>query len=287
MKDSLPEETPRAHRSPNQKNWMFPQRPQRRGKLYQSRISDEDSEGASKIVVRMVLVLILIHIVVIGGVWVRGSLKKDETGTIVQNPAAIAATTPVQTPTPVTPVPTPAVATVPETPAPTPAIPVAEEPAAPAPAVAQAPAVAEPAPVAVDPIPVAADPDESGDDMAGLPAGPVRHIVATGDTWETIARDNGCSVDALHKANPNAVLASGSSLLIPTKGSDPSKVAATTPTRQAPTGEVYILKKGETLSKVGRMYKVSVPALMKANNLTDNDVKRLKPGTEIRIPKKK
>ncbi|WP_166792874.1 LysM peptidoglycan-binding domain-containing protein [Methylacidiphilum caldifontis] len=65
------------------------------------------------------------------------------------------------------------------------------------------------------------------------------------------------------------------------RGSSPSKPADTT--SKKPTEIKYVVKRGDSLWKISRKYKVTVEALMAINELKDD---RLKPGQELIIPPK-
>jgi len=118
-------------------------------------------------------------------------------------------------------------------------------------------------------------------------AGPARHIVRTGDTWERVARDNRVSVADLKAVNPNMQkLVSGTTLVIPARPGDNLVQEKPAEADTALSGTAHIVKKGETLSVIGRKYKMNWRNIQKFNKMSDKDVARLKIGQKIMIPKK-
>ncbi|WP_418174520.1 LysM peptidoglycan-binding domain-containing protein, partial [Akkermansia sp.] len=118
-------------------------------------------------------------------------------------------------------------------------------------------------------------------------AGPARHIVRTGDTWERVARDNQVAVNDLKAVNPRVQrLVSGSTLVIPARPGDKMAPEKTAAAETEPDGVAHIVKKGETLSVIARKYKMNWRSLQKFNKMNDRDVARLKIGQKIMIPKK-
>ena len=204
---------------------------------YRARVSEFEDDAPSSTVVRWLVVLLLLHLLVIGGVWVRSTWFKNTTEMV-----EMTATLP--SPPTVPQIPVPAVAPV------------------------TAPAVPQAAPAA----PV---------------AGPARHIVRTGDTWERVARDNRVSVADLKAVNPNMQkLVSGTTLVIPARPGDNLVQEKPAEADTALSGTAHIVKKGETLSVIGRKYKMNWRNIQKFNKMSDKDVARLKIGQKIMIPKK-
>jgi LysM repeat protein len=67
----------------------------------------------------------------------------------------------------------------------------------------------------------------------------------------------------------------------------PSAVATPTPEPTpvpAPTPQVYVIKQGDTLSKIARAFGVTVDELLAANKDTIKDPDRIKVGDQIIIP---
>lgn len=237
---------------------------------YRARVSEFEDDAPSSTVVRWLVVLLVLHLLVIGGVWVRSTWFKSsaEAGTITANLSASPS--------------------------------VAQRPALPLPVTPQR--VEEAAPMTItqrDQV-VDARPERTSTAPANVPApapaaipdaapvaGSARHMIKTGDTWERIARDNRVSVADLKAVNPKVQrLISGSTLMIPARPGDSVAPKTTAVASAALEGTEHIVKKGETLSVIARKYKMDWRAVQKFNKMTDKDVARLKIGQKIMIPKK-
>ncbi len=261
---------------------------------YRSRISEFEDDTPSSTIVRILVGVLLIHLIVIGGVWLRGTLKKDEAETKVDIPVAQNTATLEQPQVVQQQQTTQAIAPVGDVvitdknsmeeaiPVPTKnqqAVAGGEQipTALPADTVSSNTVSQQKPAVSPNPRPVAS--------TDTVEAGPARHTVATGDSWESVARDNSCSVDALKFLNPTAMMASGTTLVIPMKPGEREKVLQERQEEAIRNADVvYVMKRGDTLSKVARKYKVSVAALQKYNNITDP--RKVKIGQELKIPKK-
>ncbi|MFZ5353190.1 MAG: LysM peptidoglycan-binding domain-containing protein [Bacillota bacterium] len=108
-------------------------------------------------------------------------------------------------------------------------------------------------------------------------SGSVIHTVVQGDSIWKLAQDYGVTVDSILKANnlsESSVLQIGDKITIPgAKSNDDSGI-----TIEA----IYTVKEGDCASLIAEDYGVSVKALLKANNLTEDSV--LKIGQIIIIP---
>ena len=239
---------------------------------YRARVSEFEDDAPSSTVVRWLVVLLLLHLLVIGGVWVRSTWFKNTTEMV-----EMTATLPSPPPVPQIPVPTAAPVTAPAVPQAAPAAPVTiTQPEQVVDARPGRQEQAAPAPTAQEHIPDAAP-----------VAGPARHIVRTGDTWERVARDNRVSVADLKAVNPNMQkLVSGTTLVIPARPGDNLVQEKPAEADTALSGTAHIVKKGETLSVIGRKYKMNWRNIQKFNKMSDKDVARLKIGQKIMIPKK-
>jgi len=132
------------------------------------------------------------------------------------------------------------------------------------------------------------------------------YIVQAGDTLFSIARKFNTTIEALQQANqipnPNA-LTVGQRLIIPSANVAQNAVTPTptargpTPTaapsqasnvrRETPTGnaetETYIVRAGDTLAAIAAQFGVSLPELMRVNNITNPNV--ISVGQRLIIPK--
>ncbi len=244
----------------------------------------EDSSSSTTIV-RIIGGLLLVHLVVIGGVLLRGHMVKSNSGvavspTITPPPAAAPAT-----PAPaeeVLPQPTAA----PATPAPAPAAPAPNH-ITQAPAADNTVAVAAPVePVLVTPTPA----PEPAPAPAVQQTVTVKHYVASGDTWYRIATQYGTTVEALQAANPKAasknMLFSGTYLDVPVKSDSPhaqATVAENAVAEAAAAPKTHTVKRGETLGLIAKRNNITLQKLLKLNNLTEKDARRIQVGTELKV----
>lgn len=120
------------------------------------------------------------------------------------------------------------------------------------------------------------------------------YVVRAGDSFEKIARRNGCSVAKLAKANglkPTAIIHPGQKLTLPGSAA-PSSVAATAPaaktstpaavsTPSALSGKTHTIRAGETFASISRKHKTSVAALIAANPKVKPTA--LRPGQVIQL----
>lgn len=243
------------------------------------------------IVVRIILGLIVVHILVIGGVMLRGNIGKSNSGmavapTITPPPAAPAQATPAAPaqPAPVQPVVAAQPAPAPEAPAqPAPADTQVHITQAPVNMEAVTPVQSQPAapaqPVAVQPAPAAAP---------AVPTVNKPHLVQSGDTWGRIAAQYGITEDVLKGANAQLAtltnLPGGSYLNVPLPADSPEAKAmqAAQPAVQD-TAKYHVVKRGENLGRIAKKYKISLPKLLKLNNMTNADARRLQVGHKLKV----
>jgi LysM repeat protein len=115
------------------------------------------------------------------------------------------------------------------------------------------------------------------------------YVVVKGDTFARIAKKNGVSVRALESANPAAQptkLKVGQKLTLPagSNGSNTSASAAGVSTGTTDSGtELYVVKSGDTLTKIAKAHGTTVKAIKAANNLATN---RISVGKKLKIPSK-
>jgi len=105
-----------------------------------------------------------------------------------------------------------------------------------------------------------------------------RHHILSGETWHSIAKKHQISQDLLKKANPQSAARStiyaGDYLAIP--GSD-GKAPQEAINKSTSTAN-YSIVSGDTLAAIARKHKMSTAKLMKINNLTNKDARRIRPG---------
>jgi len=101
------------------------------------------------------------------------------------------------------------------------------------------------------------------------------YIVKNGDTLYSIAMNNNTTVDALKEFNnlTNNSLTVGQILAIPD--------TETSPDNSVTDYETYVVKKGDSLWQISRMFDISVPELINLNNLTDLT---LQVGQQLLVP---
>jgi LysM repeat protein len=153
-----------------------------------------------------------------------------------------------------------------------------------------------PAPVSTNPAPAAMP--EPLPAPAPVPVPPVaeaqtsgaEYVVVKGDTFAKIAKKNGVSVRALEAANPAAQptkLKVGQKLALPagSKGSDVSAPSTGVSAGATDSGstELYVVKSGDTLTKIAKAHGTTVRAIKAANNLTTN---KISVGKKLKLPSK-
>ncbi len=236
---------------------------QPKAKRYRAQTGVMDDDPPSSRIVRVLVVILLLHILVIGAVCLQGRLTK--------NSSAGAQTTGMSLP----PVAAPA------NPSPVRAPQTARMTASPR----SSSGIGAPEVHITDPSTIVRPAGGSSGSLPAVQAGSAVHLVTSGETWDSIAAMNGCSEADLRAVNPvmasHAQPISGERLQIPAKPGETVPVALEAPDECSET--FYTLKRGDTLSKVARMYKTSVSRLMKLNNLTEKDVSRLTAGRRIQV----
>jgi LysM repeat protein len=133
-----------------------------------------------------------------------------------------------------------------------------------------------PTPPAPAPVPPAPAPSESD------------YVVVKGDTFAKIAKSNGVTLKALEDSNSGVSptrLKVGQKLIIPAGASTTGATTAaeTALGVSAGGGQVYVVKSGDTLTRIAHRNGVTVKALMTENNLTTTHIKV---GQKLNIPAK-
>jgi LysM repeat protein len=113
------------------------------------------------------------------------------------------------------------------------------------------------------------------------------YVVVKGDSLWKIAKKSGVTVKAMEAANPGidpARLKVGQKLTIPAATSAAGPVTGMTGSPGAGGGaEIYIVKSGDTLSKIARRYGTTVRAIESANGLSTTHIQV---GQKLKIPAK-
>ena len=111
-----------------------------------------------------------------------------------------------------------------------------------------------------------------------VPKTEVTHVVARGETLLSIAEQYGTTVVAIMSKNGlvnQNIIAAGARLVIPV-----GYAASETP----PTGTIeHVVKQGETLSQLARVYRTSVADIKGQNPAVAADPDHVKPGTKLNI----
>lgn len=118
------------------------------------------------------------------------------------------------------------------------------------------------------------------------PAGQ-EHVVARGDTFSSLAIKYRVSIKAIQDANPGVdpmKLQIGQKLQIPAPSAAPAPgTAPATATDPATSGQVYIVKSGDTLTSIAEKHGTTIRAIRNANNLKTD---RIRVGDKLIIPPK-
>jgi LysM repeat protein len=211
-----------------------------------------EQQAKSKPHLRIALFILAIHVLFLGGLLMQGCKRDDET------PGAMAAITNGTTLPPLdgsnlytlTPSPAPALTNLLATEPPITNAQVLPEPPAPQPT---------PAPSAVQ-----------------------EYTVARGDSFYSIGKKFGLSANAIAKANPGIDpirLKVGQKLQVPAGAA--AGPAASTPELGRSAADTYVVKSGDTLSRIARTHNVSLGALREVNALKTD---RIYPGQKLKLP---
>jgi LysM repeat protein len=115
------------------------------------------------------------------------------------------------------------------------------------------------------------------------------YVVVKGDTYSKIAKSYGVSWKALEEANPNippTKLKVGEKLVIPAGASTTGANAAAETANgvaSANGDQVYVVKTGDSLTRIAKHYGVTVKAIEAENNLSTT---RINVGQKLNIPAK-
>jgi len=128
-------------------------------------------------------------------------------------------------------------------------------------------------------------------DVAVPPANATEHTIAKGEFFGTLAKKYGVSVKAIQQANPgvdSTKLKIGQKINIPPKPpgdlTQPKPSATKAADPDIASGEtLYLVKKGDTLTKIAKEHGVLIKAIRSANNLKTD---QLRPGQKLKLPAK-
>lgn len=119
----------------------------------------------------------------------------------------------------------------------------------------------------------------------------VEMTVKKGDVLEKIARANGTTVQAIKEANKMSTdrLRIGQVLRIPASSGDAKTAEASRPMQTAPQTSAdsdpvyYIVKSGDNPWKIAKQFGVNFEDILKLNNMSEEQARRLKVGDKIRV----
>ena len=134
--------------------------------------------------------------------------------------------------------------------------------------------------------PVPPDPNTT-EDLSLSPANVSVYKVQRGDTLWAIAGKNNLTLNGLLNANPNldknSRLAIGQEILLPVGGvSNPAATVDPVVTPVVSGGASYVVKSGDSMTRIARIHGVSLAALLQANGLNNNSI--IRPGQKLSIP---
>jgi LysM repeat protein len=112
------------------------------------------------------------------------------------------------------------------------------------------------------------------------PAGTSEYVVKSGDSFYTIAKAHGTTVKAIETANPGVDsrrLKIGQKLVLPAPGTG----AIAPATSSLVDSNVYVVKSGDTLSRIATAHKTTVKELKAINGLTTD---RINVGQKLKLP---
>ncbi len=113
------------------------------------------------------------------------------------------------------------------------------------------------------------------------------YVIAKGDTLAVIAHKNGVSLKALEEANPGVnpkKLHVGQKVQVPAAGSAIASTAGAMKTAEiSPSGEgdLYVVKAGDTLSKIAKLHATSYKKIMAMNELKTTSIHA---GQKLKLP---
>ena len=134
-----------------------------------------------------------------------------------------------------------------------------------------APAVDTNAPVVVPPVVVTPPVFVPSVEPAGA-----EYVVVKADTLDKIAKKNHVTVKALEAANPGVVptkLKIGQKLVVPGGATAPAAAGVDATVGNSGGETTYVVKSGDSLTKIAKAHGTTVKAIQTANNLTTTSIK--------------
>jgi LysM repeat protein len=112
------------------------------------------------------------------------------------------------------------------------------------------------------------------------------YVVVKGDSFDKIAKKFGVKVKAVEAANPGiepTKLKVGQKLSIPAASGDAVASAPSAATSTGTDESVYVVKSGDTLTKIAKTHDTTIKAIESENNLS---TAKIKVGQKLKIPAK-
>ncbi len=268
----------------------------------------ERRKGTSA-VARVIFIIVLLHILVVGGTCLHKKLQSDENA-VAESTTPPPAQTPVEVAPPtITPLPVaktddaqpdtatitgntaPILPTV--TPAAIPTLPPVAGTSTAEPAEITAVEVPAPAVIQPTPAPAPAPVVSPAAEQPLVVTSTRKHTIVAGDTWYSLAKKNNITIEQLRAANPvdgkkNDVYA-GKTILIPVYGKAPANSApaavASKPVAapSSKTPKTYTVVSGDTLYRIANKNKVSVDTILKLNNIDKKDAGKIRVGQQLKL----
>ncbi len=117
------------------------------------------------------------------------------------------------------------------------------------------------------------------------PAGITEYVVLKGDSFYSIGKKFGVTMKAIEAANPGVDskrLKLGQKIQVPAKTAAPAVTPGATITGNG-SDVLYVVKSGDTLSKIAKTHGTTVKAIKSANNLP---TEQIKVGQKLKLPEK-
>jgi len=117
-----------------------------------------------------------------------------------------------------------------------------------------------------------------------IPRGGIKHLVTSGENWQSIAASYGIDSEDLKSANTNVSLRSGVQIRIPSP--EDKHAANTAETNQGESagdsGKTYTVAKGDNVWSIAKKLKVDREELLKINGI--KDPRKLQIGQQLKVP---